>query len=120
MTLVRIIDRDYLRVSPNPLEFTNPRRGHLITIVNHETVRLVPSVVTISGTVKDIDELPLINRTVRVFLGQSMTTLVGSTKSLADGTFSTDVTGHSTSTFTVTAQGDIGENCQVFSKVPAV
>jgi len=91
----------------------------VLRVVDSGTVRMLPqiSTCTLSGTVKSPMGVSLPRRTVRVFSDQSMATLLGSTYSLADGTFSITVHGGASSKFVCVVQGEEGENAAIFTGI---
>lgn len=90
----------------------------IVKIAKNTVTRLRPSpLVTISGTVKDEFGSPLMNRTVRAYLDESFMNSIGTAYSGSDGTFSLVIPGLGGSTIVLVAQGESGENCQIFSKI---
>jgi len=90
-----------------------------LRIIPPNITRLRPQTATctLSGTVKTPLGVALPRRTVRVFGDQGMSLLLGSTQSLADGSFSVTVEGGAGSNFVCVVQGESGENAAVFSKI---
>ena len=76
-----------------------------------------PQTVTLSGTVKDAADTALANRSIRIFADQAFKNFFGQTYSASDGAWSFTAPGTIGSKFVVVAQGENGENAQVFIDV---
>jgi hypothetical protein len=109
-----------LRLVDNYARFNDPSRWTTLRVIAPParfSVGRSTGTVTLSGSVKNESNVGLANRSVTVYGDQGMTTRLGQGYTDASGNFSVQVNGGTTQDFTVVAQGEIGENTQVFSWV---
>jgi hypothetical protein len=118
MAVLKIVQYTPIKLLDNNARRYDPRRTVSLTILTKQPVKLpVVSVVTLSGTVKNEFSVPLTGRTVRLFSDQSCGTLIANTYTDASGEFSFTIPGCTSSRLTAIAQGEPGENAQIFINV---
>ena len=118
----------YLKVAPvvkvvltaNYPKSNLPQRFGGLVVGGPVKVKLkgTPVTITLSGTVKNGSGVGLQYRNVRVFSDQGMTQMLGATQTNSSGAWSiSGLPGTSSTPFVVVAQGEAGENAQIFVNV---
>jgi hypothetical protein len=119
VAVLRIVRPVRLRLTDNLPGFNNPRRLFGLRILSPVRLRVgtAPRTFLLSGTVKDGSGSGKLGRTIRIFADQGMGSPIAVTYTLSDGSWSVSVPGGPGSRFVAVEQGEVGENCQIFSMV---